>query len=128
MATKILNFTKLQQLQPAFGLWQHYQPKRAPYRFRARTLPAARAWQKQTRQTLAKIVGCQDAPRVPFNPKRIERVDRGDYVREKILLQISRHALLPVYLLLPKRAARRLPVVLALHGHGYGVKDIVRWL
>ena len=32
---------------------------------------------------------------------------------------------MPFYLLLPKDLTRPLPVVLALHGHGYGVKDIV---
>jgi dienelactone hydrolase len=32
---------------------------------------------------------------------------------------------MPVYVLLPKRGERPLPVVVAFHGHGYGVKDIV---
>jgi len=32
---------------------------------------------------------------------------------------------MPVYILLPKRLPRPLPVVIALHGHGYGVKSIV---
>jgi len=32
---------------------------------------------------------------------------------------------MPVYLLVPKRGTRPFPVVLAFHGHGYGVKDIV---
>jgi dienelactone hydrolase len=32
---------------------------------------------------------------------------------------------MPVYLLLSKQALRPVPVVLAFHGHGYGVKDIV---
>ena len=55
-------------------------------------------------------------------------MDRGDYVREKILLRTGPDTLMPVYILLPKNegsAPGPLPVVLALHGHGYGVKDIV---
>jgi dienelactone hydrolase len=32
---------------------------------------------------------------------------------------------MPVYVLMPKNAPRPLPTVLAFHGHGYGVKDIV---
>ena len=59
------------------------------------------------------------------SPQLIESVDKGDYIREKVLLQTSEHTLMPVYLLLPKQAQGPLPVVLAFHGHGYGVKDIV---
>jgi dienelactone hydrolase len=32
---------------------------------------------------------------------------------------------MPVYMLIPKNGTQPLPVVLAFHGHGYGVKDIV---
>jgi len=32
---------------------------------------------------------------------------------------------MPVYILLPKKLPRPLPVVIALHGHGYGAKSIV---
>jgi dienelactone hydrolase len=32
---------------------------------------------------------------------------------------------MPVYLFIPKGSGGRLPVVLAYHGHGYGVKDII---
>jgi len=52
-------------------------------------------------------------------------VDKGDYVREKVLIRTGKETLMPVYLLVPKRAPRPLPVAIAFHGHGYGVKDIV---
>ena len=52
-------------------------------------------------------------------------VDKGDYLREKIVLRTGPHSQMPVYLLLPKEAPRPLPSVVAFHGHGYGVKDIV---
>ncbi len=52
-------------------------------------------------------------------------MDKGDYVREKILIRTSRHSRMPVYLLIPKRGNRPFPAVLAFHGHGYGVKDVV---
>jgi dienelactone hydrolase len=35
------------------------------------------------------------------------------------------HALMPVYILVPKQGLRPFPVVVAFHGHGYGAKDIV---
>lgn len=79
----------------------------------------------QTRQALNEVVGFQLLPPAELGPEKIEQVDRGDYVREKILLHTSPHTLMPVYVLMPKGGKRPLPVVLAFHGHGYGVKDIV---
>jgi len=112
-------------LQPATPLWKRYAPASAPYAFRARTAAEAARWQRRTRAALAEALGFQDAPPVPLRPRRIEQVDKGDYVRQKWLLRTTAHSVMPVYLLLPKAAKVRPPVVLALHGHGYGVKDIV---
>jgi dienelactone hydrolase len=70
-------------------------------------------------------VGFQDRPAVPLAPRQIEVVDKGDYIREKVLLHTAPETVMPVYLLLPKEADAPRPVVIALHGHGYGVKDIV---
>jgi dienelactone hydrolase len=112
-------------LQPATGLWGLYHPERAPYRFTPRALPAARAWQKAVAPELGETIGFQDRPRLPFNPTLLERVDMGGYVREKLVIQTAPATAMPFYLLTPKAGARPLPVVLALHGHGYGVKDIL---
>jgi len=111
--------------QPAHALWAQYAPEQAPHRFTARTLAAARDWQRRVRAALAAQVGYQDLGKTPLRPRRLERVDKGDYVREKILLQTAPRTAMPVYILAPKGAPRPLPVVLAFHGHGYGVKDIV---
>ena len=125
MSTKMLDAKEHKGLQPAFGLWGLYAPEKAPYRFRAQNRVEAEAWQAATRQALAETVGFQDLPAAELAPQKIEEVDRGDYLREKWLLQTWQGALMPVYLLLPKVAAQPLPVVLAFNGHGYGVKDIV---
>jgi dienelactone hydrolase len=125
MATTPLDSRKLKALQPAFGLWERYAPEKALHHFRARNLSEAKSWQKRTRAALARTVGFQSEPSVSLQPKKIEEVDKGDYVREKILLRISKDALMPVYVLTPKRGAKPFPVVIAFHGHGYGVKDIV---
>ena len=114
-----------QSLQPATALWSLYHPERAPKRFRARTLRAAREWQRATRKALRKTLGFTRLPAAPFSLRRLERVDKGDYVREKIVIQTARNIAMPVYVLLPKNGPRPLPVVIAWHGHGYGVKDIV---
>ncbi len=125
MATKILSPKRTPELQAAHVLWKQYDPDSAPYAFRARNRLEAMRWQRRTRRALAKLVGFQDTPPVPLSPKRIEKVDRRDYIREKVLIYTSRHSVMPVYLLVPKRGQEPFPVVLAFHGHGYGVKDIV---
>lgn len=113
------------QLQPAFNLWKLYQPENAPYRFTANSINEAIAWQTEVRRLLGEVVGFQTLSHSSEVPRVIETIDRGDHIRQKILLFTSEHTLMPVYLLLPKGKAPPFPVVLAFHGHGYGVKDII---
>ena len=125
MTTRILDPKDNPPLQPAHALWKRYQPEHAPYAFRAKTRTEAQAWQAETRAALAQTIGLPASDECGLNPQLLESIDKGDYLREKILLQTGAHTLMPVYLLLPKAAPRPLPVALAFHGHGYGVKDIV---
>lgn len=125
MTTRLLHPKEYPPLQPAHGLWRRYQPEHAPYAFRAKTPAEAQAWQAETRAALAQTIGMPARDDNGLNPQLLESVDKGDYLREKILLQTGADTLMPVYLLLPKSAPRPLPVVLAFHGHGYGAKDIV---
>jgi dienelactone hydrolase len=125
MSTVALDPREDPALQPATALWQRYRPDQAPYRFQADDLPQAQAWQAETRQLLNQHIGFQDLPLVDPQARVIETVDRGDHIRLKIVLHTSDHIHMPVYLLLPKDSAPPHPVVIAFHGHGYGVKDIV---
>jgi dienelactone hydrolase len=125
MSTTILNSKEIPALQPAHGLWQQYRPEKARHAFHAQTLAEAQAWQGEIRQALAQVLGLPGISASPLRPQLIESVDRGTYLREKVLLQTSEQTFMPVYLLLPKQRSGPLPVVLAFHGHGYGVKDIV---
>ncbi len=125
MTPTLLDPAELEPLQPAYGLWELYAPERAEHRFRAEDVEEARRWQDSVRPELAKTLGFTSLPAGPLAPAKLEEVDRGDFVREKILLRTWRDALMPVYVLLPKAGRRPLPVVVAFHGHGYGVKDIV---
>jgi dienelactone hydrolase len=125
MTTVVLDPREQVALQPAHALWAQYQPENAPYRFRAGTPDEVQQWQAATRAALASTVGFQDRPAVPLAPRQIEVVDKGDYIREKVLLHTAPETVMPVYLLLPKGADAPRPVVLAFAGHGYGVKDIV---
>lgn len=116
---------EVRALQPAFALWKRYRPANAPYRFKARSAGEARRWQKQIRPKLEQALGFLSLPPAPLSPRPVETVDKRDYIREKVLIRTSAHTLMPVYLLFPKKGPRPLPTVIAFHGHGYGVKDIV---
>ncbi|HEX8521382.1 MAG TPA: alpha/beta hydrolase family protein [Tepidisphaeraceae bacterium] len=94
--------------------------------FDATTKEQAQAWHARTRSALGNCLGFLDTPAIAPNPLVIETVDRGTYVRERIVIRTSAHSELPLYLLIPKSPTNKpRPVVLALNGHGYGVKDIV---
>ena len=125
MSTKILDNQILKELQPAHGLWELYTPEKALYRFHGQNLSEIRQWQINTRQALNQTLGFHLLSTVSLSPKKIEEVDKGDYIREKILIRTSENSLMPVYMLIPKRGKKPFPIVIALHGHGYGVKDIV---
>ena len=112
-------------MQPAKALWRMYDPAKAQFAFKANTTQQARAWPKRTAAALATALGFQHDPKVAPRPRKLESVDKGDYVREKIIIRTAEDVAMPVYVLMPKDLPRPMPVVLALHGHGYGVKDIV---
>jgi dienelactone hydrolase len=112
-------------LQPAHALWKRYDPGSAKHAFRASSVAQARQWQNKVRPALNELLGFQDEPKVDPQPRLLEEVDKGDYVRQKWLIRVSQYSVTPVYVLMPKEAARPAPVVIALHGHGYGVKSIV---
>jgi len=120
-----LGKTQRLALQPATALWNLYDPSAAEFAFRAKAVSQARAWQKRTAAALADAIGFQNLPAVSPQPVKIESVDKGDYLREKVVIRTAPDMAMPVYILTPKNAQRPLPVVLAFHGHGYGVKDIV---
>ena len=70
-------------------------------------------------------LGFLDRPAPPVQAELEQTVDRGSYVRERVVLRTGPDATMPVYVLVPKGLSGPAPCVLALHGHGYGVRDIV---
>ena len=125
MSTQRFDNRQMRDLQPAHSLWKLYAPQEAAYHFRAQTQEDALAWQTQVRPALMETLGFQAWSPTDPEAEVIEQIDKGDYIREKLVIRTSPHSLMPVYLLIPKEGLRPLPVVVAFHGHGYGVKDIV---
>lgn len=110
---------------PRYALDRTYEALEPKYAFTATTPQQARTWQRRASKALAQCVGFMDQPRTDLRPKTLEKVDRGSYVRHKVVIQTTENTTMPMYVLVPKEGDRPFPVVLALHGHGYGVKDIV---
>ncbi len=56
----------------------------------------------------------------PIEPKAdvIDRVDRGDHIREKIVFSTAPHFRVPAYVLLPKLLTKPAPAIVDLHSHG----------
>lgn len=125
MSSIPLSNKSLPELQPATMLQALYRPEQAALRFQATTLEDAVIWQDQTRLALRETLGFNHLPPSPVEPNQIEIIDKGDYTREKLLLRTSPWSLMPVYILKPKGMQSPLPVVIAFHGHGYGVKDMI---
>lgn len=113
------------QYQPANLLWGAYDPAHAPHAFNATNPPDALHWQSRTRQAFGKALGLHRLAAAPLEVSTIQVVDKGDYERHKLLLRTTPHSIMPFYLLLPKHRPQPLAAVVAFHGHGYGVADIV---
>jgi dienelactone hydrolase len=56
--------------------------------------------------------------RVPFRAEVVERIERPDHVRERILFSTTPHFRVPAYVLIPRDLRGRAPAIVDLHSHG----------
>ena len=91
----------------------------------AHTADELQAWQSTAHKALASTLAIDDLERTPLRPRIVEEIDRGTHLQRKVLLRSTPYSDVPVYMLIPKGNAVARPCVLALHGHGYGVKAIL---
>jgi dienelactone hydrolase len=75
------------------------------------------AWKKLARGKLRELLH-YDPP--PCDPKAeiVERVDRGDYIRETVHFNTTPDLRVPAFVLVPKGLTKPAPAVVALHDHG----------
>ncbi|NOS69640.1 MAG: prolyl oligopeptidase family serine peptidase [Verrucomicrobia bacterium] len=76
-----------------------------------------RSWRKTARGKLLDLLhyappACDPAAEI------VERVDCGDYVREKVRFNTTPDVRVPAFVLVPKNALKRAPAIVALHDHG----------
>ena len=75
------------------------------------------AWKAEARTKVFELMSYLPEPTNP-RPQILERLDRGDYVRERLNFWTAPDVEVPCYFLIPKRAKFPVPAVVALHDHG----------
>lgn len=75
------------------------------------------AWRQRARGKILDLLHYAP-PACEPRPEVVERVDRGDHVREKVYFNTSSDLRVPAYVLVPKKRERPLPAIVALHDHG----------
>jgi dienelactone hydrolase len=74
---------------------------------------------------LKAAIGDFPGPVRPEQPELLSREDCGDFIRERVKLCGVEGLFFGAYVLIPKERSGKLPGVLAVHGHGYGSREIV---
>jgi dienelactone hydrolase len=76
-----------------------------------------RAWKQAARGKLFDLLHYAPPPCDP-KAETVEKVDRGDYVQEKVYFNTTPDIRVPAFVLVPKRVRRPAPAIVALHDHG----------
>lgn len=96
------------------------------YRFKAENDEQWQEWHAGLRQAFAERLGGFPEVRAPLEPVLLESVACDGYTRERVEMTTYAGLRMPAYVLVPHgRQGERLPAVVALHGHGYGSREIV---
>jgi dienelactone hydrolase len=88
-----------------------------PLSFLRKEFKDLKAWKRKARGKLLELLhyappGCRPQAEV------VERVDQGDYVREKIYFNTTPDIRVPAFVLIPKNVVLPAPGIVALHDHG----------
>ncbi|MBD1379404.1 acetylxylan esterase [Bacillus sp. IB182487] len=84
-------------------------------------------WKQNLKAPFQKSMGeFSIPPQEKLKPALLEKVETDDYKQLRVEITTTESLKAPVYVLIPKRKEKtKLPVVLALHGHGYGSKEVI---
>ncbi|WP_405102555.1 alpha/beta hydrolase [Oceanobacillus sp. FSL H7-0719] len=81
-------------------------------------------WQFNLREKVKESLGEFISNSTDFNTGVLEKEDMGTYERMRVEITTFYPLRMPLYILIPKnRLKGKLPAVLTIHGHGYGVKE-----
>ncbi|MCI0745601.1 MAG: alpha/beta hydrolase family protein [Verrucomicrobia subdivision 3 bacterium] len=88
-----------------------------PLSFLSSRFKSMKRWKQGARAKVLDLLH-YSPPRCHPEAEVIEKVDQGDYVREKIHFNTTPAIRVPAYLLVPKGARRPMPAIIGLHDHG----------
>ncbi|GIN58586.1 dienelactone hydrolase family protein [Lederbergia ruris] len=83
------------------------------------------SWKQELKEKFANALGDFASNSEEQKATQLEKVDMGEYIRYRIELTTIPPLKMPIYILIPKNQTLPLPTVLAIHGHGYGHKELV---
>ncbi|MBW4082690.1 prolyl oligopeptidase family serine peptidase [Paenibacillus sp. S150] len=84
------------------------------------------AWRQALSGRFLQRLGGFPPVRASLAPVLLERTERPDYIRERLEITTYEGLRMPVYLMIPKQPLSfPAPAVVAVHGHGYGSREIV---
>lgn len=85
--------------------------------FRNRHPKDLEAWRAEGRAKIFELMSYRPEAVNP-RPRVLDRVDRGDYIRERLTFWTTPGVEVPAFFFIPKRAKIPVPAVVALHDHG----------
>jgi len=101
-----------------------YKVKEKEYTFKAKNIEEWILWRRNFKSKLVELLGGFDYPKCNLIPETLDVREYDDYLREKVIYQSDEFSTISAYFLLPKNVKRKIPVIIALHGHGYGKDEI----
>lgn len=84
-------------------------------------------WKEDLKSKFQQALGdFEDEDEEEINPVILEKTDMGSYQRLRVEISTIHSMKMPMYVLIPKmKSTEQRPAVLAIHGHGYGSKELV---
>lgn len=81
-------------------------------------------------ERLRASLGSYEEMRSPLVPVVLERIEYDDHIRERVEIGTVHGLRMPMYILIPKQGniplePGQLPGMLAIHGHGYGSREVI---
>jgi dienelactone hydrolase len=91
--------------------------KDLPLSFLQPQFTTVQQWKRRARAKFFELLHYAP-PKCDYQPEVVERVDTGDYVREKVYFNTTPDLRIPAFVLIPKKAKKPAPGIVALHDHG----------
>jgi dienelactone hydrolase len=88
-----------------------------PLSFLNKRFRSVSSWRKTARNKLLELLH-YSPPKCDPHPETLERVDCGDYIRERVEFNTTPDIRVPAFVLVPKNGPKPAPAIVALHDHG----------